>query len=460
MREKCLKCLAVVVGSAFVVSTADARGLEELDQRGEKARVGHRMVEIVLTGSAGERRPIDVHFWYPAEETSWRSSEATIYRSRWDGVPLTGTPWAPYRATITSTSAREAPEIDRRGRYPLVLLSHGSGNDGADYSYVSEAVASYGYVIAAPDHTGNTRDDTVADVVNSLAGKQVLACLDGLPRPCSDATATTLVNRGLDLAAILDALEDGLDATVFHGKIDLDRVGTWGHSRGAQTALIMSSGSASLKMQPDPRILGVATMAPPIASVDQLASLRAPVLLLHGLLDRTVLPSDSQGIFDGAVNASRFRITFPAGHHRTFVQNSCDRMQSAGGLLAADPADLTPKLLMQEFLAVASGTYGSVLDFCRYEDFVEPVDIRGVVQSLAKFAVTPDDVPRTGLAAADMSILASKLLVEFFDATLQSGDVHRFPVFLSPDFLRDHEAIEMTVQIALAGNDLFEGRAP
>jgi hypothetical protein len=50
--------------------------------------VGHSMLEIVLTGSNGEVRPIDVHVWYPADQEDYAESEQTVYRSRLFGVTL------------------------------------------------------------------------------------------------------------------------------------------------------------------------------------------------------------------------------------------------------------------------------------------------------------------------------------------------------------------------------------
>jgi predicted dienelactone hydrolase len=431
--------------------------MERATEREQRSRVGHRVIQIVHRGSAGERRPIDVHLWYPADERSYRSSEPTMYRSRWYGVPLRPGIWDPLGVTVTSSAAREGADIARRGRYPFLLLSHGSGNSAADYAYICENVASDGYVVASADHTGNSFDDVVADVVNATARATVLTCLDDLPGPCPDGATVTLRNRARDLTATLDTVGT-ISRTLFRDAIDLGRIGIMGHSRGAQSALIMASGSSVLGIEPDPRVRGVVTIAAPVAaagitSVDRLADLRAPVLLLHGLLDKTVLPSVGQIIFDGAVNASRILITFPAAHHRSFNAISCDRMQSAGGLVRFNPHAFIERVWLQDLLINASG---STLDYCRYQDFVLPVDITGVVHDVGGFAVAPDNVPRSGLAAADASRLASALIVRFFDEVLENDERRCLRGFRSPEFALREGPIAMNIQLALASGATCE----
>ena len=42
----------------------------------------HSMIEIVHTSSTGQRRPIDVMVWYPANTEDWRTATPSIYRPR------------------------------------------------------------------------------------------------------------------------------------------------------------------------------------------------------------------------------------------------------------------------------------------------------------------------------------------------------------------------------------------
>ena len=49
-----------------------------------------------------------------------------------------------------------AADISADGPFPLVVYSHGSGGLRFIASDYTEAIASHGYIVAAPDHTGNT----------------------------------------------------------------------------------------------------------------------------------------------------------------------------------------------------------------------------------------------------------------------------------------------------------------
>ena len=45
------------------------------------------------------------------------------------------------------------------GPFPVVIYSHGSGGLRYIASDYTEAIASYRYIVVAPDHTGNTAVD-------------------------------------------------------------------------------------------------------------------------------------------------------------------------------------------------------------------------------------------------------------------------------------------------------------
>jgi predicted dienelactone hydrolase len=45
--------------------------------------------------------------------------------------------------------------ISSRGPFPLLLFSHGSGGDLNAYVSLTQYLASHGYIVAAPEHTGN-----------------------------------------------------------------------------------------------------------------------------------------------------------------------------------------------------------------------------------------------------------------------------------------------------------------
>jgi hypothetical protein len=96
-------------------------------------------------------------------------------------------------------------------KHPLVMFSHGRGSNGLFYAWFSQALASHGYIVAAPYHyRANSYDQTIAYLANRL-----------WQRP---------VDVSLDLSFLL--------SDPFWGNyIDPERIGVAGHSQGGFTAL-------------------------------------------------------------------------------------------------------------------------------------------------------------------------------------------------------------------------------
>jgi len=110
--------------------------------------------------------------------------------------------------------ARDAP-LDGQ-RVALIAISHGNGGSPWVHRDLAKRLAQAGYVVALPEHTGNSRND------NSLAG-----------------TAANLANRLRHITLAIDAA----CADVVVGKaLASDRVGVVGHSIGACTALAVAGG--------------------------------------------------------------------------------------------------------------------------------------------------------------------------------------------------------------------------
>ena len=59
------------------------------------------------------------------------------------------------------------------------------------------------------------------------------------------------------------------------------------------------------------------------------------------------------------------------------------------------------------------------MDFCRFETFTSPADIRPLVASLTGFVVTPSNVPATGLDSTQVKDQVTELAVAFFGHALE-----------------------------------------
>lgn len=109
-------------------------------------------------------------------------------------------------------------------KIPVVVFSHGLSSRPEDYDDGLKHLASYGYVVAAPQHVGS-------DII------YLQEMFEGFHRNIFDRDE--FINRPLDLSYVIDELERR-NSSDFGGKLDLNNVGVGGHSFGGYTALAIA----------------------------------------------------------------------------------------------------------------------------------------------------------------------------------------------------------------------------
>ena len=161
--------------------------------------VGMRVLEI-------DALPVTV--WYPASSTS-NSAEKVSYRYELKmGDPL-GTVSL---ATYDGDAVRDAAFDLSSGPYPLVILSPGFSFGASTYAWLAEHLASYGFVVIAPEHQEHL------DPANELW--------------------QSAIERPQDILSVLAYVdEQTADDGVFDGLINTERVAVIGHSYGGYTSL-------------------------------------------------------------------------------------------------------------------------------------------------------------------------------------------------------------------------------
>jgi pimeloyl-ACP methyl ester carboxylesterase len=237
-------------------------------------------------------RPLPVELWYPAAKgTLPGTTYHTLLRDGHRAIVLHG------------NAARDAAAVT--GQFPLVILSHGYPGNRMLMAHLGENLASKGYVVASIDHTDSTYADRAA-------------------------FGSTLYNRPLDTAFVIDALADHADTS---------RVAIIGYSMGGYGALI--SGGAALAeaaMGEDvvpPQGLLRRHLAPvvdarlkaivPIGAWGRqrgawdaggMAGLRVPALIVAGDADDVSGYADGMRlIFDEATGTQRHLLTFQGAAH-------------------------------------------------------------------------------------------------------------------------------------------------
>lgn len=438
-----------------------AKQSDECPASSPRFRVGHTIKSLNVPGTLGEKRPIEVHVWYPARDQDDCDEAAdfaqgpggclapvTVYTSRLNAVPLLPQ-WSPLSWTTVAINALENARVARGDeRFPVIIFSHGNRDDAVDYAYTLEALASYGYIVAAPDHLNNTQDDVRIDFVNTKANQIVIPCLDGLASPCSRTSVPkSMVDRFHDVQGILDALP-----TWFGHRVDMDRAGIMGHSRGTATSLSVAGGSTVWGFPADPRVkalMGLAIAVPTITFGANVQNVTVPALLLGGTLDRTSPLTTSQAALVKLASTDKQLVVVQNAVHRHFTSAFCAQMQSSGSIAQANPAavlDLHSAIeIVMSPLAPLSGV---AKDFCGFDSFTNPTDIRLLVKSITGFDVNPSDVPTTGLTTDTVKDQVVSLAVSFFGRVLNraDGDDRPFSNCLPDEFKNQPPVPEPTQQ--------------
>ncbi len=152
-------------------------------------------------------RPLRTAIWYPATATAAESE--TIF-----GGPPDKEVFAPIKV---------APGVEispAKPKYPLVVLSHGTGGSAVQMMWLGHHLASRGYIVAAVNHHGNT-----------AAERQPAA--QGL---------LLYWERARDLSVLLDKL---LADPLFGLRIDREHIGAAGFSLGGYTVISVAGGQFS-----------------------------------------------------------------------------------------------------------------------------------------------------------------------------------------------------------------------
>src|SRR5258705_230590 len=244
--RRCHMLRKILRVACFATSVPLSVGLSGIAQAADWGgyNVGHTIMSVAgHKGSVNEDRPLDVLIWYPADPKSYKDAPPSTYKSRLKGVPLPG-PWAALSWEFAAERARDNPTIKTRGRsYPLIVVSHPNAGDPFNSSKIIERLASYGYIVAAPFHNGDTQDDVRIDFINTRPERTGdLPCRDGLPGTCTDVVlGKSMQDRALDISAVITHT-----LSLFAEHVDRYRIGFLGLSRGAATGLGVGGGTTEL----------------------------------------------------------------------------------------------------------------------------------------------------------------------------------------------------------------------
>jgi predicted dienelactone hydrolase len=235
--------------------------------------------------------------------------------------PSSLTPFGPYELDVSV----EAPVA--KGRFPLVLISHGSGGAPLLYRSISLLLARSGYIAALPKHAGNSLgDNDLRD--HDLTGAEAI-----------------LSNRPRQLITLLDAL---LRDATWAAAIADEPVVAMGHSLGGYTALCVAGGQPWTRArQPipvvhDARIGAVVLMAPacgPFLAPQALTAVTAPILAFTAEHDRITPDAEVRAALGAVADATQVTIRMvPKAGHFSFLSPFPSSMRDPQFAPANDPS--------------------------------------------------------------------------------------------------------------------------
>lgn len=188
---------------------------------------------------------------------------------------------------------------------PVVVFSHGIGEDRDSYRYLGRALASAGFLAVHVTHAGTDR---------AMLERGYLHLYRATKKK------DNWVNRPLDVSFVLDQLKNETRA-------DLDRVAVAGHSAGAFTAFALAGmkagGGESLR---DPRVKAIVAMSMPrldkIVPRDGYDAIAIPVLNITGTCDSSLIyrtrPRHRRIPFDSTRAPRQYLVTLRGVNHNSF----------------------------------------------------------------------------------------------------------------------------------------------
>ena len=157
----------------------------------------------------------------PAEPYSWRGAKThALLTTVWypaDGAAVEKAQWGgPPEAPLFALGSAAPGAQFAPGKFPLILLSHGTGGSAPMLAWLGTALAAHGYVAAAVNHPGNNALESYTPEGFSLWWE-----------------------RTKDLSEVIDHLLADPD---FGSRIDPQRIGAAGFSLGGYTMIEMAGG--------------------------------------------------------------------------------------------------------------------------------------------------------------------------------------------------------------------------
>ncbi|HVW68118.1 MAG TPA: hypothetical protein VHB68_04045 [Steroidobacteraceae bacterium] len=275
------------------------------------------------SGTVPQRdRNLTVDIWYPA------SVSAGAPKETYSGSLPSEPPAAPAAFTVPGIAVRDAQPAG--SGYPLVVVSHGYSNVTAAMTWLTENLASKGYVVAAIRH-----DDP--PITDATKFPHVL-----LRRPLDIAFATATLQENLAAEHLINPAKTALIGYSIGGYGVLTSAGATLDPSGPLTNMVPGHllmpyvrGAAESKAITVKSLQAVVAISPAGGGTlaawgaEGLKGIHVPLLLIAGNRDATVdYTTGARSFFDAASNATRYLLTFKEAGHSIGLNSAPQAMRA------------------------------------------------------------------------------------------------------------------------------------
>ena len=188
-------------------------------------------------------REISVKVWYPADQRGLVKKAPYVNNQKVISEALSE------RLEVPNALMERAGGIDcnswleaapAKGKFPILIYSHGHQSLKIANTFQAEELATYGYIVVAPDHTYDA-------AITVLANERVVYSKSRLPgnnqRPSEEdmiaRVQKQLTIRTEDVSFLIDKmLQQSASADNFMANADTSKIGIFGHSFGGCTSVM------------------------------------------------------------------------------------------------------------------------------------------------------------------------------------------------------------------------------
>ena len=216
----------------------------------------------IITKDSSDKRKLMIKAWYPSNKINGEMDPYVDPAGRHGFAKKYGLPPGTFNyLDKVETNVYRNVEI-ANGNFPVLIFSHGYNSKANSYYALLSEIVSQGYIVFAINHTYESTGSTFPDEsevyfdyeyaqnIESDTWHQMQPIREAFKADLSFEERHAIVRKGLtsyfvkdiverwaaDISDVTDRLENWNASGFFEGKLDVSRLGVFGHSRGGGAA--------------------------------------------------------------------------------------------------------------------------------------------------------------------------------------------------------------------------------